>query len=109
MGMEDILQQALLVERNHATGWYMLGSCLERQKRYQEAILAREKSLMLDISRKRSLPEYADIVAKLCKEKNCSTANLHQQIRDEAEIKGVTLYDKLWGDHEHLTPEGCRL
>ena len=44
----------------YASGYYLLGTALERQK-YPQSWEARNKALLLDISRKRSLPVYADI------------------------------------------------
>jgi tetratricopeptide (TPR) repeat protein len=107
--MITILNQAVGVEESHATSWYMLGTALNHTKQYQEALRAREKSLMLDLSRKRALPVYNSVVQKLCSNSNCSENNAHNVIRTRVEEEGLSIYDQLWGDHEHLTPEGCTI
>lgn len=106
-GMEQTLQNALDIENNNATGWFLLGSSLIGQKKHTEAWTAREKSLTLDISRKRSLPVYNDVVANLCVELPCHTKNTYHILQDKVTADGFGIYSKLYGDHEHLNPEGC--
>ena len=107
LGMEHTLQQALHIESHNATGWFLLGSSLIGQQQHEEAWEAREKSLVLDISRKRSLPIYNDVVANLCMELPCHTQNVYSMLHDKVLSDGFDTYKKLYGDHEHLNPEGC--
>ena len=65
--------------------------------------------MALDISRKRSLPEYAYTVANLCTTHKCKYKDANQKIRQIVIKNGMSSYDQLWGDHEHLTPKGCEL
>ena len=67
--MENVLLEALSYEIHHASGYYLLGTALERQKKYAQSWEARNKALLLDISRKRSLPVYADIAQSVCHER----------------------------------------
>ena len=54
--MEQVLTDALKVESHHAMYYYLLGTALQNQQKYSDALQARKKSLLLDISRKRTLP-----------------------------------------------------
>ena len=104
--MEQVLKEALLIESHHATGHYMLGTAYEQQKKYVEAWKARERSLLLDISRKRSLPVYADISKTVCQEYDCKTTSLYPWFEQEATKRGMEVFRQLYGDHEHLNPKG---
>ena len=105
--MVTILKQAVEVESSHATSWYLLGSAYNQIEQYTEALNAREQSLMLDLSRKRSLPAYANIAEEICAKRHCKVVNAHTRFQKKVEQNGMIVYEQMWGDHEHLTPEGC--
>ena len=71
--MEQVLTDALKVESHHATGHYLLGTALQNQQKYSDALQARKRALLLDISRKRTLPSYAQIVSEVCEHAGCQT------------------------------------
>lgn len=104
--MEQVLQTALDVESHHATGHYLLGSALQNQRKYKEALVARKKALLLDISRKRTLPSYARVAAAVCTQTQCQTQNLNPWFEQQVVNEGMDVYRRLYGDHEHLNPDG---
>jgi hypothetical protein len=104
--MENVLLEALSYETHHASGYYLLGTALERQKKYVQSWEARNKALLLDISRKRSLPVYADIAQSVCQEDSCITKSLYPYFQKEASRQGMNVFRQLYGDHEHLNPKG---
>jgi len=107
--MESVLQTALGIESHHATGHYLLGTALQKQKRYSEAWQARETALLLDISRKRSLPAYAEVAKSVCSTHQCATKDLYPKIKADVEENGMDVFRQLYGDHEHLNPKGIEL
>jgi hypothetical protein len=104
--MEQTLLEALEVESHHATAHYLLGTAFQQQKNYAEAWSAREKALLLDLSRKRSLPIYAEIAETVCTSILCSTLNLYPIIKQDVLENGLDIFRSLYGDHEHLNPDG---
>ena len=64
------------------------------------------KHFLLDISRKRSLPVYADIAQSVCHEDSCITKSLYPYFQKEASRQGMNVFRQLYGDHEHLNPKG---
>ena len=68
---------------------------------------AYEQALSLDLSRKRTRLEYANWAVEYCEQTTCKSISAHSQFRKDVLEKGFTLYDKRFGDHEHLTPQGC--
>ena len=104
--MEQVLSKALQVESHHATGHYLLGTALQNQQKYADALAARKKALLLDISRKRTLPSYADIISTVCAQTGCSTQNLNPWFEEQVVREGMDVYRRLYGDHEHLNPDG---
>ena len=36
----------------------------------------------------------------------CKSASAHDSILEKVETEGLTVYDRLLGDHEHLYPSG---
>ena len=104
--MESVLLEALEVESHHATGHYLLGTALQHQKKYTQAWSAREKALLLDLSRKRSLPIYATIADEVCTIPLCATVNIYPIIKQEVSTNGLDIFRTLYGDHEHLNPDG---
>ncbi len=107
--MEATLRSALDIEEHHGTGHYLLGTALQQQQRYVEAWDSRSRALMLDISRKRSLPQYADIANEVCSSHACTTKNLNPVIQQLAIEEGLDIFRNLYGDHEHLNPDGITL
>ena len=104
--MEQVLNKALQVESHHATGHYLLGTALQNQKKYTEALTARKRALLLDISRKRTLPTYANIASSVCAQTDCTTKNLNPWFDEQVALEGMNVYRRLYGDHEHLNPDG---
>ena len=104
--MEQVLQTALKTESHHATGHYLLGTALQNQRKYDEALAARKTALLLDISRKRTLPSYADVVSKVCEQTGCQTHDLNPWFDQQVTREGMDVYRRLYGDHEHLNPDG---
>lgn len=107
--MESVLQTALGIESHHATGHYLLGTALQKQQRYSEAWQARERALLLDISRKRSLRAYAEVAKSVCTTHQCITKDLYPVIKATVEQDGMDVFRQLYGDHEHLNPQGIEL
>ena len=104
--MESVIRTALNVESHHATGHYLLGTALQNQEKYTEALRAMQQSLMLDISRKRSLPSYAHTVTKICDDNKCQTTDINPWFEHQVSQSGMDIYRRLYGDHEHLNPDG---
>ena len=103
----ESLVEAVRIDMTHATAWYQLGSVLNKLGRYDEAWRALERAVYLDLSRKRSLPNFGALATELCAELGCKTLDLHQRQRVDFSTTGLELFDRRYGDHEHLTPEGC--
>ncbi|MEC7986362.1 MAG: hypothetical protein VX278_14445 [Myxococcota bacterium] len=101
-------QQAVSIEKNHANGWFVYGESLRRNRQEPAALEAFETALWMDLSRKRTLPSYANIAAEVCKDGGCQTVSAYDDLRLSIEKKGFSILDQRFGDHEHLTPQGCR-
>jgi tetratricopeptide (TPR) repeat protein len=101
------LVEAIRIDRTHAASWHQLGLALEKLGRNPEAWKALEQALLLDLSRKRSLPSYSDLAGRLCEELGCRALDLMPKLEEDFTEQGLEVYDRRWGDHEHLTPEGC--
>ena len=78
-----------------------------RLKNYESSWIALERSILLDLSRKRALPSFAQMSKEVCEEMGCKTLDLHQLQKGDFLQQGMQLYNQRYGDHEHLTPEGC--
>ena len=100
-------QKALSIEKNHSQGWFLHAEGLRHNNRMEEAFSAYERALLLDISRKRTRPVYATTTNDFCKTNSCKSIIAHEILKAEVLEKGFELYDQRFGDHEHLTPEGC--
>ena len=103
---EQTIRSAIEIDQTHATAWFWLAQSLDGQGRYPEMLNAAHQALLLDISRKRSLPDYAKVAKTVCDELGCIAGDAMPSLEQSSE-KGLSVYDKLYGDHEHLTPEGC--
>jgi lysophospholipase L1-like esterase len=104
---QKFLKAAIEIDGTHATSWYQLGVVENRLKNYESSWKALEKSVLLDLSRKRALPSFAQMSKEVCNNMGCKTLDLHQLQKNDFMKKGLQLYDNRYGDHEHLTPEGC--
>jgi len=107
---DELLQvttNAVSTEPNHALGWFEHGKALQAKHKRSDAMDAYEKSLSLDLSRKRTRLEYANWTVEYCKQSSCKSLSAHASFRKDVLEKGFSLYDKRFGDHEHLTPQGC--
>ena len=107
--MVEVLNEAIDLEPNHATAHHLLGSAYNGQREYAKAWHARENALMLDISRKRTLPSYATVAKDLCSKTNCDTTSLYPWFQDAVSQRGFVVFQELYGDHEHLNPVGITL
>ena len=103
----ESLVAAIRIDRTHATSWYQLGTVLNNLGRYEESWTALNRAVVLDLSRKRSLPNFGSLAQEVCAELGCKTLDLHQRQRKDYLTTGLALYDERYGDHEHLTPKGC--
>lgn len=107
--MIEVLNEAIDLEPNHATAHHLLGSAYNGQREYAKAWYARENALMLDISRKRTLPSYATVAKDLCSKTNCETTSLYPWFQNAVSQRGFVVFQELYGDHEHLNPIGITL
>jgi tetratricopeptide (TPR) repeat protein len=107
--MTKVLEEAISIEPNHATAHHLLGSAYNGQKEYAKAWQSREKALMLDLSRKRTLPSYATIAQDLCSNTNCNTTSLYPWFEEAVSKRGFVVFQEMYGDHEHLNPKGIAL
>lgn len=107
---EDMLKaskKALGIEQFHAQGWFVHAKAQQRNKQLTDAFSSYERALLLDISRKRTRLEYAQASIDFCSKRNCSSMSAHEMMKRDVMDKGFSLYDQRFGDHEHLTPDGC--
>ncbi|MAA77626.1 MAG: hypothetical protein CL916_00075 [Deltaproteobacteria bacterium] len=100
-------QQALGIEQYHAQGWFVHAKALQNNKQLPNAFTSYERALMLDLSRKRTRLEYAQASIDFCSEHTCTSISAHEHMKEDVLKKGFSLYDQRFGDHEHLTPDGC--
>jgi tetratricopeptide (TPR) repeat protein len=100
-------EKALSIEKNHSQGWFLHAEGLRYNQKKEEAISAYERALLLDLSRKRSRLEYTSATISFCKTNTCKSLSAHNALKKEVLNKGFGLYDQRFGDHEHLTPDGC--
>lgn len=106
---ETTLTEALDYDQTHATAWYLLAQSLNGQGRYEEMLNAAETALKMDLSRKRSLSDFADAAETVCAELGCQTTSPIPRMNTLLKSEGLSAYDSIYGDHEHLTPEGCSM
>ncbi|MEC8379432.1 MAG: hypothetical protein VXZ96_03885 [Myxococcota bacterium] len=104
---EKTLKSALEIDQTHATAWFWLAQSLDEQGRFTEMLNAARHAHLLDISRKRSLPDYFNVAKTVCDELGCIADNAMPSLEKLLKAYGLQVYDRLYGDHEHLTPEGC--
>ena len=100
-------QKALDIEQYHAQGWFVHAKAQQRNEQHIDALTSYERALLLDISRKRTRLEYAQSAMEFCSKRNCVSMSAHDEMRKDVLEKGFSLYDQRFGDHEHLTPDGC--
>ena len=100
-------EKALSIEQNHSQGWFLHAEGLRHNKKTKEAFSSYERALLLDLSRKRTRPDYAAESMDFCKSNTCKSIFAHKLLKREVLEKGFGLYDQRFGDHEHLTPDGC--
>ena len=105
--MLNASQKALGIEQYHAQGWFVHAKAQQKNEQISNALTSFERALMLDISRKRTRLEYAKAAMNFCSQNSCSSMSAHDEMRKDVQEKGFSLYDQRFGDHEHLTPEGC--
>ena len=100
-------EKALSIEEYHAQGWFVHAKAQQRNQKISQAFSSYERSLLLDLSRKRTRPEYAQAAIDYCKNHNCTSLSAHEDMKAHVLKTGFSLYDQRFGDHEHLTPDGC--
>jgi tetratricopeptide (TPR) repeat protein len=102
------INDIIAIDPSVASPHYSLGEILASRGQHAEALEALEAALARDISRKRTLPSYASVAAAVCAETGgCKSYDLHTAMRQEVLSHGMHRYAQLFGDHEHLTPDGC--
>lgn len=99
--------KALTIEKYHAQGWFVHAKAQQRNQKLSDAFSSYERALLLDLSRKRTRPEYAQAAINFCKTRACSSRSAHSDMRSDVLASSFSLYDQRFGDHEHLTPDGC--
>ena len=104
---EQSLNKAILIDKTHATAWFMLGKTHDAQGQYDDMLVELNQALILDISRKRSLPGFFEVSQKLCLELGCQTSSPVPSLDKNLLSDGMSWYNTIYGDHEHLTPSGC--
>lgn len=87
--------------------WFVLGAALDGVGRRDEAIEALERSFDLDLVHSRSLPAFSRIAVELRADGRCAATDTHARMVAAVRDRGLSLYQRFWGDHEHLTSEGC--
>ena len=105
--MYSASRNALSIEENHAQGWFVHGTALRHLQKRPNAFEAYEHALLLDLSRKRTRPEYAQAALEFCSSRSCKSVSAHEKMRADVLEQDFILYDQRFGDHEHLTPQGC--
>ena len=105
--MLKISLKAVDIEPHHAQGWFVLAKAQKKMKQVKEAFASYERALLLDLSRKRTRIEYAQASNDFCAKHNCMSMSAHDDIKRDVLNQGFSLYEQRFGDHEHLTPEGC--
>ncbi|MEE2750470.1 MAG: tetratricopeptide repeat protein [Myxococcota bacterium] len=99
-------QRAIEIDPSHASAHHALGMALGRLGDHDGAVDALTQALYLDLSRKRTLPDYGRIAHELCEELGCTTADAHHLLSERARKEGLGVYETMLGDHEHLNPAG---
>jgi hypothetical protein len=99
-------QQAVEIDPYNADAHYFTGWALSGLNRTAESLDALLQAHALDVSRKRTHPAFAVIAQQVCADLGCKTTSAHASILAKAQTEGVTVYDRLLGDHEHLNPSG---
>lgn len=104
---EQSLKDAIRIDKTHATAWFMLGKTHDAQGQYDDMLVELNQALILDISRKRSLPGFYEVSKGLCLELGCQTSSPLPSLDKNLLSDGMSWYNTIYGDHEHLTPSGC--
>ncbi len=99
-------RRAIDLDSSHASAHHALGMALDHQGNHDEAVNALVHALYLDLSRKRTLPDYGRIAQEVCEELGCTTASAHNLLSERARQEGMEVYETMLGDHEHLNPAG---
>ncbi len=99
-------ETALDQDRVHAPSLHLQGLALGALDRREEALSALEQALLWDISRKRTLPAYGRIAREVCAAQGCTAGDAHLDLLERVQEVGLSEYDRMLGDHEHLNPEG---
>ena len=99
-------QRAIEIDPSHASAYHALGMALDRLGEHDKAVDALTHALYLDLSRKRTLPDYGTIAEEVCKELGCTSAHAHNLLSERARQEGLGVYETMLGDHEHLNPAG---
>jgi len=99
-------RNAVAIDPSHASAHHALGMALGASQQNDQALASLVRAQALDLSRKRTLPEYGQIAASVCGELKCKSASAHADLTTHASQQGLQVYEKMLGDHEHLNPAG---
>jgi hypothetical protein len=99
-------RKAVEIDPSHASAHHALGMALGAAGQNEPALLSLVQAHALDLSRKRTLPEYGEIAAAVCSELGCKSASAHATLAARATRESLRVYEEMLGDHEHLNPAG---
>ncbi len=102
-----LARECLEVDQFFALCHHELGMALTESGSTESGLRELETALTLDLSRRRSLPGFASVAEALCRTRRCQAFDAHHALMEQARVEGLDIYFQLFGDHEHLTPEGC--
>lgn len=105
--MLNASKRALSIEQYHAQGWFVHAKAQQKNEQRRSAFSSYERALLLDLSRKRTRLEYTQASIDFCSEHTCKSMSAHAVMKEDVLEQGFSLYDQRFGDHEHLTPDGC--
>ena len=99
-------QEEISIDPYHALGDWHVGWALGRQGQIEEGLQHLDRALLLDLSRKRTLPVYVEVARSVCEKLGCRSGDATSRLRELTLKEGFQVYDRLYGDHEHLEPAG---
>ena len=99
-------RKAVEIDPSHASAHHALGMALGASQQNELALASLVQAQALDLSRKRTLPEYGEIASSVCGELGCKSASAHTALTTRASREGLQVYEEMLGDHEHLNPAG---
>lgn len=99
-------RRAVALDPDHAMGHWIVGTALGRLGDAGAALDSLARAYALDASHRRTLRGFVLVAKEVCAEHGCVAVDLDAPLRARARAEGPAVYARLFGDHEHLTPEG---